>query len=91
MFDTKHILMPKMVIEYYILSDDPDQKKYTLTVTEEKTGEFNVELAYGNTNGGSFTWFTAYDKEGALKPFVEWVHEQEELRNEYHVTVKGEL
>ena len=91
MFDTKYIVMPKMVIEYYILSDDPDQKKYTLTVTERKTGEFDVELAYGNTKGGSFTWFTAYDKEGALKPFVEWVHEQEELRNEYHVTVKGEL
>lgn len=83
--------MPKMVIEYYILSDDPDQKKYTLTVTEGKTGEFNVELAYGNTKGGSFTWFTAYDKEGALKPFVEWVYEQEELKNEYHIAVKGEL
>lgn len=82
--------MPKMVIEYYILSDDPDQKKYTLTVTEGKTGEFNVELEYGNTKSSSFTWFTAYDKEGALKPFVEWVYEQEELKNEYHVSVKGE-
>lgn len=82
--------MPKMVIEYYVLSDDPDPKKYTLTVTEEKTGKFNVELAYGNTKGGSFTWFTAYDKEGVLKPFVEWVYEQEELKNEYHVSVKGE-
>lgn len=82
--------MPKMVIEYYILSDDPDQKKYTLTVIEEKTGGFHVELKYGNTKGGSFTWFTAYSQEEALKPFVDWVYEQEELRNKYHVTVKGE-
>lgn len=82
--------MPKMVIDYYVLSDDPDQKKYTLTVTEEKTGGFNVELKYGNTKGGSFTWFTAYNQKDALKPFVDWVYKQEELKNKYHVTVKGE-
>lgn len=82
--------MPKMVIDYYVLSDDPDQKKYTLTVTEEKTGGFHVELKYSNTKSGSFTWFTAYNQEDALKPFVDWVYEQEELRNKYHVTVKGE-
>lgn len=82
--------MPKMVIEYYILSDDPDQKKHTLTVTEEETGGFHVELEFGNTKSGSFTWFTAYSQEEALKPFVEWVYEQEKLGNKYHVTVNGE-
>lgn len=82
--------MPKIVIDYYILSDDPDQKKYTLTVTEEKTGGFHVELNYGNTKGSSFTWFTAYSQEEALKPFVEWVREQVKLGNKYHVTLNGE-
>lgn len=81
--------MSKLVLTYNV-TDEPNAPVYTLTITREKTPEYNVELGGTNGESGYYTYFTALTGDEALKPFVNFVMHCEKEGKHYNVTLKGE-
>lgn len=80
--------MSEMMLTYHVVDDNPSPEIFYLGIIETAPQEYDVES--GSLKTLEYTQFIAHSRDEALKPFVDWVYEQEELGNLYEVVVKTE-